>query len=411
VRRAGCVVCAVVGVVLALAGSDLAIAQEPTGPANEPGSDVTTVAAADRDALAEFGTREILFVARAASGNVELRAGPDPAYSAVRVAAPEEPMLVVGDRKQYLEVLLPRGFRAFVSHSYVDLAGDGTGTINAAGVNVRAKPSTAGDYPIGQLGEGQKVLVIGTAGPSREWVEIVAPLDVPLWFPDDAVTIGGGLDDAATRDAVLGALENRRQDYVDNSAEARISAAQRALEAELEQRLVAARQRLDDERALGSTSQVAVLRTEFEAIRDQTVDGARRGSAEAALRDVELLERLVATEAEKQRLRDEMEAERKRLAAAALAAKEAAVVERYGAPLPPPGASATISGFLRLRGDDPRHPVALERGSTVAAWLQCTAGRYRMHDFAGLQVEVTGRLVGSGEPPTLEVERITIIRR
>lgn len=109
-----------------------------------------------------------------------------------------------------------------------------------------------------------------------------------------------------------------------------------------------------------------------------------------------------------ERLKRELETEKQRLADVNRKAAEDAAKYSVG-PKRAIGDKETLTGFLRARGDG--KTFAIERGNSIAVLVRSTDDRYRLADFVGRQVEISGNYVVGGNPPTLEVTRLMIFRR
>lgn len=380
-------------------------------PEDETEDDTTSVSTDDADPLAVFGTREIAFVGRVKDGGGALRSGADPNYREVKAVAAGTLLPVVGDRADFLEVLVPEGYRAFVHVRYVDLEGGGIGRVNASAVNVRAEPKTDSDYEIGQVDIGQELWVIGPAGEDENWLEIVAPAELPLWIHSDQVEVGGDLKDDATRTALEAALARRRADWLEHSPDAKARHEADSRESELAAAVEAALTLADEQHARGAAADYTDAKTKLGEVIAATKDPALKAKAESSLKDVVLFEELRDKEKQRAALRDELDDVKRKSDAAAKQAQVDEQKKKFGTDLPAVGGHGAVVGFMRLRSDDTVHPFALERGTRVACWLKCSSGRYRLKDFAGLQVEASGRFVEMGETPVIEVDRLVIQRR
>lgn len=376
-------------------------------------SDATTLGTRESDPLAWIGAHEVKFTAVAGPAGAELRAGPDANYTVVKRAAPGEPLLVVGDRNEHLAVLVPAGYRAFVNREFVALGEDGRGSIKGDAVNLRPKPSLEADYPIGRLESGRELEVIGAANAEETWLEVMAPGDIPLWVPDSEVEIVGDLTESSFVAKVAAAREARHADWVAHSPDARMAAAQRAHDEELTASLDGIERDIANERERGADADFTTIRAALAIVVAESGTESLRARAQGLLANLDDDERRVAREramrAEALRLKEELEAERQRLIEAERRAVEDA--KNTVGPRIAVGDRTTVLAFLRKKGDGTRTVYSLERGTTVVTRIASSNGRYRLEDFVGMQIEVTGRYVIGGATPTLEAERIVIQRR
>lgn len=383
------------------------------GGAASAQSDATRLSPREGDPLSWVGSHEVLFTTVAGPGGAELRAGPDANYTVVKRAAPGEPLLVVGDRNEHLAVLVPSGYRAFVSREFVALGADGRGIIKGEAVNLRPKPSLDADYPIGRLESGRELEIIGPANSEETWLEVMAPGDIPLWVPDSVVEIVGDLADPAFLAKVQASREARHADWIAHSPDARMAAAQLAHDQELRENLDGLERELAAERERGADADFTTLRAALSVVVADAGAEALRARAQGMLADIDADERRVAREramrAEAERLKEELEQEKRRLAEAERRAAQDA--ENTVGPRVAVGDKNTILAFLRKKGDGTKTVYSLERGNTLVTRVASSNGRYRLEDFVGMQVEVTGRYVTGGTTPTLEIERLVVQRR
>lgn len=376
-------------------------------------SDATVVEPKDGNPLSWTGNHEVQLTLVAGPAGAALHSGPDPTYTVVKRAVPGEPLLVVGERNDFFAVLVPAGYHAFVNREYVALDPDGTGSIRGDAVNLRPKPSLEADYPIGRLESGRDLEVIGAADAEEKWLEIMAPGDIPLWVPYGEVEIIGDLSDATYLAKVATARQARHDDWIASSPDARLATAQRVHDDQLRERLDAIDRDLLAERERGADADFTALRAQLAAIITEASSDGLRTQAEARLADIDGDERRVVREramrAEAERLQSELEMEKQRLADAQRKAAEDA--KNTVGPRVAVGDQTSMIAFLRKKGDGSKVVYSLERGNTVLTRVTSSNGRYRLEDFVGMQIEITGRYIGGGVPPTLEVERLVIQKR
>lgn len=391
----------VVALALLAPSSSLALPQES-------GSDATAVPAADRDPLGFLAGQELKLVGRAGPSGAELRSGPDPNYKLVRTAPAGTLFAVVGSTKTHYKVLVPDGFRAYIHSKYLEVDASGHGTVTSDAVNVRSTPSATADYPIGQVSSGAEVLVWSKAGDAGDWCEVTAPAELAVWTPMSSVEAAGELDDAL-RSAIAEALALRERAFLARGAGSSPNeAAAAAQTAELAGRLDAVQRELAAARARGPAADYGPPAAALAQLAGEAADPALRTRIEGLQREVAdlvaLQEQARASEATAAAAR--AEEERKRREAAAAPVPLSATV---AAAAPTPGAYV---GFLRQRKGDPTHPFTVEQGTKVVAWLTCSSGRYRLADFANLQVEASGSVGASRDgAPVLDVGRLAIVRR
>ncbi len=373
--------------------------------------DTTSLKGGEQDPLRWTAGHEVQFTGRARSGGADLRSGPDPAYPVMKHLAGGEPLLAVDSRKEFIAVLVPDGFHAYVKREYVALNEDGTGVIKGASVNLRSRPSTENDYPICSLPSSTTLWVIGPADKDDAWLEVVAP-DVPIWISDSDLDLGGDLTDPAFRAEVTRARERRHADWTAHSVGAKEAAAKRSQERQLAGKLKGIEAALKQERDKGADANFAAIRADLASVLEEAGSGETRDTAAGLLADVESDERRAAQTREiareSERLKNELAAEKQRLQEAQRRSVEEA--KNQVGPRVAVGDMAQISGFLRKRGDGKGASYALEKGAITSAYVRCESGRYRLDDFVGWQIEIQGRYVEGGPTPVIEASRLTILR-
>ncbi|MFH0945655.1 MAG: hypothetical protein V2A76_10695 [Planctomycetota bacterium] len=384
-------------------------------PAQDAPADTTSVSADGEDPLGWVGEREILFIARVKGTGAVLRSGPDPAYRVLRGGQEGELLLVVGDARGHVEVLVPAGFTAYIHGRYVDLGDDDIGTVNTDRVNVRSRPTSTGDYPLGKVHTGEKLMVYGPAETDPEWYRIVAPADMPLFAADDEVEIAGDpVNNPELLDGIAAARRTRTAAFERRSPEAiaRLEAKERAQQAPGLVRQAAGL--LEEAGKLGLAADYSDSRALLAQALADSDDPVLRAQAGALDEQIVALERLQEEERERLALLKELQEEKDRLAAERerirQLAEAAGTKENEPAPIEP-GKPGSWSGFLRTRPNDLSHPISLEQGTQVRAWLLCSSGKLRLKDYAGLQVQVSGRTLRAEGAPVVDVDRLEILLR
>lgn len=378
---------------------------------SEP-ADATRAAGQGGDPLAWIGQREIHFVARAGSAGAVLRSGPDPAYREVRRLEPGTLLLAVADRPGYVGVLVPDGYTAYIHSRYVEVGAEDIGTVTSNRVNVRSIPSSTGDYPIGQVSTGRKLWVWGRAENGSDWLRITAPGDLPVWVADGEIDIAGTLGEHPELVGEIALMRAERSRSFEERSPAAIARAEaRRRSADTPAMLEVAMRLLRDEELRGAEGDFSQVKDLLSRIFADTLDPQVRRDAEELDRRIALVERNRAQEAARQEMLDELarqkealRLERERLAQARVAKPPEPVQAQQGE-------IGSWSGFLRLRPDDGQHPVALEQGTKVVAWLSCDSGKIVLRDFAGLQIRADGRVASLDGAPVVEVSRLEILRR
>lgn len=384
------------------------------GSASAQEGETLTPLQIEKDPIAWMGGKSVVAVARVAADGAEFRSGPDPNYRVVRRAEPGTLVLIVGYHpNHFCEILVPTGVRAYVHSRFMQVDDDGLGRCHEERVNVRSIPSSQGDYPIGQIGPGDVLLVWNTVGPDRDWYEVTPPGRLTVYVEDTALDLVGTLDDATAVEIAdaRAALYAKFAAAADESKEREArAAAEAALRVEYD-RLVEA---IEAERARGPDADYDAIENDLTRLGVETDDAD-------LLRDIESKRELVVTltqSAERERkLRARQEQEREE---ADRRARESATspptVPAVTKPTPtaqPPAATGTSGewvGFLRSRPENGGVAYSIEQGARVLVRIDGQSKRYRWADFVGLQVRVRGRVTQSGGVPTIEVTRLEIQR-
>lgn len=368
----------------------------------------------EKDPIAWMGGKSVVAVARVAADGAEFRSGPDPNYRVVRRAEPGTLVLIVGYHpNHFCEILVPTGVRAYVHGRFMQVDEDGLGRCHEERVNVRSIPSSQGDYPLGQIGPGDVLLVWGEAGPDRDWYEVTPPGRLTVYVEDTTLDLVGTLDDATSVEIgdARAALYAKFAAAADESKEREArAAAEAALRVEFD-RMVEA---IEAERARGPDAEYDELENDLTRLGVETDDAD-------LLRDIESKRELVATlsqSAERERkLRDRQEQERvdterrDREAANRPQTPTAAPTPIEAAPAPAAaGTSGEWVGFLRSRPENGGFAYSVEQGARVLVRIDGASKRYRWADFVGLQVRVRGRVRQAGGVPTIEVTKLEIQR-
>jgi len=380
------------------------------GPHGEDGESVES-----SDPLAWVGDRDIRFIARVKGTGAELRSGPDPAYRVLRTAEEGELLIVVGDAAKHVEVLVPAGFAAYVHGRYVDLGPNDIGVVNTTRVNIRSRPTSTGDYPIGKVHTGRELQVWGKAESDPDWYRVVAPSEFTLFVSDDEVEIAGDEHDPGLQDEIAAAREDRLAAFERRSPEAILRREARERAEQAPARLEEALALFQEERSLGLEADFSPAEERLAQVLADSTDPMLKTRATALKSQIALQERLNEAEREKQALREELEREREQILEerrrfqeqleAAKAASESQVAEVA------PGEAGEWNGFLRLQPGGSAHPIGLEQGQQMQAWLYCSSGKLRLRDYVGLQVQVSGRALRLEGAPVVDVDHLTILKR
>jgi len=123
--------------------------------------------------------------ARPADGTV-LRVGPGDGFAGVLEVGADSVLRLGEVRGAYRQVFVAEGFPIYLHEDYVEVD-ETQARVAVAGdrVNARALPTTVGNDPVGHVGSEHDDLVL--LGREGRWVRVVAPEDLPLHVPQDAL--------------------------------------------------------------------------------------------------------------------------------------------------------------------------------------------------------------------------------
>jgi hypothetical protein len=232
-----------------------------------------------------------------------------------------------------------------------------------------------------------------------------------LWIADGTFDLVGEIDDARLAE-IAAARAERLRAWEERTEEARLQAAERRSATDATAGLETVRVQVARERERGAAAEYAPARESLRTLRDRTTDPALLAAIDAQEREIGALEQATAAERARLELSQRLDAELERLERARKDAAEAREKARAGEPGPQvqPGQDVTWAGFLRVRPDDVQHPIALEQGSRVVVWLECSKGRYVLADFGGRQVQVAGRVSVVEGIPSIDVTHLEVLR-
>lgn len=145
-----------------------------------------------------------------ASGPLVLHAGPGPAHPGVLEVDPGAVLRRGEVRGTFVELFVAEGFPVYVLGRFatVDPARS-TARLSHDGVNLRLLPSVAGLLPVGQAGrDADELVLLDQEGP---WLRVLAPVEVPLFAAEDALTAVDAGSGASRWRAGLDLREARRE--------------------------------------------------------------------------------------------------------------------------------------------------------------------------------------------------------
>lgn len=130
------------------------------------------------------------FVGEITGDNVSLRAGFNENYLKLKRLEPGEKVVVLGEQAGWYQVLVPSTFTGWVSRQFIQLEEDGHGAISGNRVSLRPSASTK-HLPVGYVNTGDKLWVVDA---QEEWVQVVAPSQMPAWVHARFVKPNGPAD-------------------------------------------------------------------------------------------------------------------------------------------------------------------------------------------------------------------------
>ena len=138
-----------------------------------------------------------------------LRAGPGLDFPGVLTLDGDAVVRVGELRGASREVFVPQGFPVWMNSDYLTVTrSSATVTVTGDRVNMRLLPAMEGLLPIGQLAKGTGPLTF--LEQSGEWVRVLAPVDWPLFAPDEAVKPADDASLPARWNAAVATRETRR---------------------------------------------------------------------------------------------------------------------------------------------------------------------------------------------------------
>lgn len=180
------------------------------------------------------------FVGEATGTGVHLRAGFSVNYRSLRELESGEKVVVQQEREGWYKVTVPRSFLCWVHRQFVEIDKSGEGVILADAVNLRPTASSF-YFPVDQVHQGTRVSILAEKG---EWVQIVAPPEVPAWIERRSLKNLGPL--ANHRDEIAKETATGAQFYAKRVEERRRLAEARLQDIGLDSELAAANSRYDD---------------------------------------------------------------------------------------------------------------------------------------------------------------------
>jgi hypothetical protein len=180
---------------------------------------------------------------------------------------PGEKLVVLGEQAGWYQVLVPSTFTGFVSRQFLTLGADGSGSVTGNRVSLRPSASTK-HLPVGYVNSGDTLWVVEeTAG--GEWVQVVAPSQMPAWVHASYVKPVGPAD--AHRAEIAALEESARSSWRERRGEAEKNRAAKDAQSALAAKFDDAESRLKAE-SQKPTPDVAPLVPIYEEIAKDAAD-------------------------------------------------------------------------------------------------------------------------------------------
>lgn len=111
---------------------------------------------------------------------LNLRTGAGTNYPTIQILSKGEKLLVVNDKKGWLEVRLPEDTKCWITKKYIEITNKdkNEGVVKAGRINIRSKPES-GENIIGHITEGQTVQIKLEKG---EWYQIAPVENLTGWI-------------------------------------------------------------------------------------------------------------------------------------------------------------------------------------------------------------------------------------
>ncbi|MHC4944838.1 MAG: SH3 domain-containing protein [Planctomycetota bacterium] len=334
----------------------------------------------------------------------DLWSGPSKNFKKVREADEGLLLKVIGQKGDYYRVQVPDGFQCYISSEFLEVDENSVGTVTGNRVNLRSIPRIKGDYPIYQVGRGDRLYVWERVG---DWYCVTAPVEAYLYVRKDAVTF---LEDSDALQAEYETLSGGRTGLWENHlGQVQQRKDQEEKEDAIDQNLV----KLERAAAAGF-KEIDLLEAAkgYDEIAATTEDEKVRQLAKARSSEIDaLIARKQAEEALKTRessWRKELDALKKAIDDKIKPVKPKPATHKE----PGQGRLVTVIGIMDAQGPQ----ITLRGGKTPVDTLyrvESPDGRYILGDFHSRRVSILGRIgdiVTREQPPLVVVERLEILK-
>jgi uncharacterized protein YgiM (DUF1202 family) len=310
-----------------------------------------------------------------------------------------EKLIVLSESSGWAKVQVPLGFTGWIAKPYAVHGDDGYVTLEADHVNLRPAPSSK-QFPLAQLDKGTKLRFVSE---SDEWVEVVAPEDLPAWVSSTYVkTLGPESQFAAEIQRIKQDSENR---FEAKRAEAAKASEVASREKEIRKSFQDAEAQVDAENAKPNPNYAPALEV-YEKVKTSTEDASLRDTATARIAEIGRLQQLRQELEEAKgvgtKLKTDLAEANKRYDQELESLKRVVEHEKRR--------QLEIGWLVRqprlnVPMGDPAEPAfKLVKGGTTLCYLQST--KYDLGDFVEKQVLVAGDIL---RKPDLD-SRLVVVR-
>ncbi len=367
-------------------------------------------------------TPEPLWYGRVIKEEARVRNLADPRGDELAAPAVGSLVAVYRERAEWLEVEIPGGYAVWVFGKYLTPTDQkDVFEVVRNGVNLRPKPKNdVTNFPLPQrLHANDRVLSIRVldegADLDKTWVRVWSPRGVRAWMRSSEVEALKTGEDGATLwrhaekelfkvEARVAPTPKLKRGGDATESPATTNNADPAAEANA---LAKAKEELARGRGLmeGDAPDLAESRVALEAV---IALAPKDIVASEARLEIERLNFLV----EKDRLRQELEAERERLAEEARQ-RQAQVREASKRKDPLGGVFVTRGALVRRVESDGSAHYFVSWGGELAAEVYSVSGRYALDDYVGFEIGVHGDLrpAAGGGMPQVDIGRLEVVAR
>jgi uncharacterized protein YgiM (DUF1202 family) len=123
---------------------------------------------------------------------LNLRSGAGTTYPVIQTLTKGEKLLVINEKKGWLEVKLPEDTKCWVIRKYVEVTDKekNIAVVKVGRINIRSRPES-GENVIGHISEGQTITIRAEKG---EWYQIAPPENITGWISKKYTRYWGNYD-------------------------------------------------------------------------------------------------------------------------------------------------------------------------------------------------------------------------